>query len=247
MSSLDLYFKWLREKFSEETSGQWTELVTPFLDKNNDHIQMYFRETNGKIVITDAGQTFSNLDMLGFPRTEKRMDVIATIFRGFNVDWSEDQSIEITCEKEKFPEKFHAMLQTILSVDSLGYLSKENVRSMFNEDVAMLLKKNEITFYANQEVKGRSGLTLSFPFFVPSHKHYQSSHLQLVSQSHISPKRYLFEWSDTEEARANSKAITIIDDRNIAPSKKFLNAFTEYGVSPVLWTETDSIINELVS
>jgi hypothetical protein len=247
VNKLDIYLKWLKENFREENSDSWTEWITPFLDKNNDHIQIYFRENQGKIIISDAGQTFSNLEMAGFPLSEKRVDILSTIFRGFNIDWDEDSNIEITCNDNNFPERFHALLQTIISVDGLAYLSKANVKNMFQEDVATLLKEHQITYHANQEYTGRSGLAVSFPFFVPQHKTYQETLIQLINQPKTNPKQFLFEWSDTEETRGKSQSIALINDINMKPPKSYIKALNEYGVQTILWSDKETLIDELAS
>ncbi|MCB0421350.1 MAG: DUF1828 domain-containing protein [Bdellovibrionales bacterium] len=247
MKMLDTYLAWLKSNYTTHEIDGWTEVITPFLDKNNDHIQVYVRERAGKIVVTDDGQTFSNLNMSGFSPTERRLEIMATIFRGFNIDWTEDSKIELTCEKSEFAQRFHSLMQTIISTDNLGYLTRENVKSMFMEDVAALLRDNEVTYHANQEVKGRSGLAVNFPFYIPAHKQFPSTHIQLINQPKANLKPFLFEWSDTEESRGNTKSIALINDANIQPTSKALSAFEKYEVTPFLWSKKDSFIDELAS
>ncbi len=247
MKLLDRYLVWLKNQFSEAEANGWTELITPYLDKNNDHIQIYLQERGEKILITDDGQTLSNLELNGFLRTDKRLEIMATIFRGFQVEWTEDAKIELNCSRDEFPSRFHALMQTITAVDGLGYMTRENIRSMFLEDVAALLNQNEITYHANYEVQGKSGLAVTFPFFIPNHKSYHATHVQLINQPKTNLKNYLFEWSDTEDSRSESKCIALINDSYITPNRSALRALEKYDVVPILWSNKDKFISEIAS
>lgn len=245
MKMVDEYIKWFAGEIDVAKAGGWSELTLPFLDRNNDHLQFYLKEIGGNVVITDDGRTFSNLELVGFQRTEKRLDIMATIFRGFQIEWTEDARIELTCSKGDFPRRFHSLVQTVIAVDNLGYLSRENVRSMFLEDVAAYLREKEITYHANEEVRGKSGLNINFPFYIPAHKEYGKAYVQLVNQPKVNLKPILFEWSDTKNARPKSKSISLINDLHIKPSQRFLKAFEEYEVVPILWSKKEDFVQEL--
>lgn len=245
MKLINLYIEWLKNSFSEREVNGWMEVVTPFVDKNNDQIQLYLSQKDSRILLTDDGSTFSNLELAGFSKTEKRADILGTVFRGFGVDWTEDSDIQLSCTNEDFPEKFHNFLQTILAVDNLGYFSESNVKSMFFEDVAVWLETNNISYVANRELIGRSGLSFKFPFYIPGDKTYQKSLIQLVGNPKHTPKAQLFEWADLNDP--NIKKITLVNDDYIKPSRKFNDAFAEYGVTSLKWSEKDRLLEELVS
>ena len=57
---VDAYVEWLRRGISAESVGEACELTTPFLDRHNDHIQIYAIRRNGKIVLSDDGYILSH-------------------------------------------------------------------------------------------------------------------------------------------------------------------------------------------
>ena len=52
---IDAYIEWLRKGLSVESLEKACELTTPFLDRHNDHIQIYAVKRDGKIILSDDG------------------------------------------------------------------------------------------------------------------------------------------------------------------------------------------------
>ncbi|WP_374029685.1 DUF1828 domain-containing protein [Bdellovibrio bacteriovorus] len=245
MNPFELYLKWLQEHTKVEAQGEWTEITIPFLDRHNDQIQFYAKVADNKIELTDGGSTLAHLAMSGFTRTEKRADILATIFRGFNTQLTEGNQIYSVASEEDVGFKFQNFLQTIISTDNLGYFSEENVKAMFFEDVSAWLAQNEVSYVAKKEFAGRSGYSVDFPFFIPNHKRKHSSVIQLINNPKTSLKPLLFEWIDTEDIRGGSQNFTLINDDHIKPSAKLFKAFEKYEVEPVLWSNRDYLLKKI--
>lgn len=62
---VDAYVEWLRRGLSVEGLDGACELTTPFLDRHNDHLQVYAVRRNGKIVLSDDGYILSDLRASG--------------------------------------------------------------------------------------------------------------------------------------------------------------------------------------
>ena len=55
---VDDYFRWLRSHTQVRDVEGWTEITVPFLDRHNDHLQLYVQPHNGDYVLTDDGYTW---------------------------------------------------------------------------------------------------------------------------------------------------------------------------------------------
>ena len=62
---IDAYLGWLRKGLEVEAVGAACELTTPFLDRHNDHLQIYAVQRNGTIVLSDDGYILSDLRTSG--------------------------------------------------------------------------------------------------------------------------------------------------------------------------------------
>ena len=45
---LDEYARWLRDQSVLREVGDWVEITTPYMDRHNDHLQIYARRANGR-------------------------------------------------------------------------------------------------------------------------------------------------------------------------------------------------------
>ncbi|WP_143415938.1 DUF1828 domain-containing protein [Geobacillus sp. E263] len=55
------YAEWIKEQFRFRELNGAIEITTPFLDKNNDFIQLYVVPTDNGFKITDDGNTINEL------------------------------------------------------------------------------------------------------------------------------------------------------------------------------------------
>jgi len=52
---IDKYVAWLKDKTSLRQLEDWIEITTPYLDRHNDHLQIYAKRLNGGYLLTDDG------------------------------------------------------------------------------------------------------------------------------------------------------------------------------------------------
>ena len=62
------YLSWIRDNtiLRSMSDGNACAVSTPFLDRHNDHVEVYLTKTNGNIRISDQGYTIADLKMSGF-------------------------------------------------------------------------------------------------------------------------------------------------------------------------------------
>ena len=79
------YIEWLRQNISIKEINGIYEITTPFLDRHNDHLQIYIKKSDGGLILTDNGQTITNLRLSGFEFTPEKKQILNSILNGFGV------------------------------------------------------------------------------------------------------------------------------------------------------------------
>jgi len=116
---IDSYIYWLKEKFTFKKIGDGFGVTTPFLNRFNDHIQIYVKsESEQNILICDDGETFKNLELSGVDlNSEKRKRELTIILNGFGVKL-ESGELKVKASIINFPLRKHSLIQAILAIDS---------------------------------------------------------------------------------------------------------------------------------
>jgi hypothetical protein len=130
------YGAWLNEGFDVELEGGYAVISTPFLDPHNDEIELYVRKEGDSLVLTD---------------------------HGFGVAAQGEELLVRTTEKD-FPQRKHNLLQAMLAVHDLYLTAQTHVQQFFTEDVALFLKTNNVPFFRDFKLSGRSGFDHHFDF-----------------------------------------------------------------------------------
>jgi len=116
---VNAYIEWLRQKISIEEINGICEITTPFLDRHNDHLQIYIKKSDGGLILTDDGYTITDLKLSGCELTTgKRRQFFYSILNEFGVRLIGDELI-IEAKPENFPQKKHNLIQAILSINDL--------------------------------------------------------------------------------------------------------------------------------
>lgn len=95
--------------------GDWVKITTPYLDRHNDHIEVYIVKEPDGYLLTDDGQTLQDLEQCGFddPHGEKLpWDTINTL--GVTI---EDGEITIRATSGDFAIRKHDLIQAILAIN----------------------------------------------------------------------------------------------------------------------------------
>lgn len=133
---VDDYWHWLKDKtLLKELGTEWVEITTPHLDRHNDCLQIYARKADNGYLLTDDGYIISDLSISGCSLdTPKRQKVLKTVLAGFGVQLDGKNLFVQTSEKD-FPLKKHSLVQAMLAVNDLFYLSSPHINTLFLEDV----------------------------------------------------------------------------------------------------------------
>ena len=162
---------WLKEELIYEDVGyDYISISTPFVDSNYDNINLYAKFiARDKIEISDFGYTLYNLEEAGIVLT-RRAKTIYSIFEktltSFGVTCSNDV-LSIVTDLTNFPIAKNRLLQAILRINDLIYLSKNTVTSSFNDIITELFIDQEILYTPDIEIVGPNGTSSHFDFSIP--------------------------------------------------------------------------------
>jgi hypothetical protein len=180
---LDNYINWVKDKTilrEIENNPGWFEITTPNLDRHNDYLQIYVKKEGDSFIISDDGYTINDLLDSGCEiNTPKREEILKSTIMGFGVNM-EHNMLFVKTSSEKFPLKKHDLLQAMLAVNDLFYLSQSSVRSLFFEDVEKWLNESDIRFIPKIKFTGKSGYDHLFDFVIPKSKKYPERILQII-------------------------------------------------------------------
>ncbi|MGH2457697.1 MAG: DUF1828 domain-containing protein [Chloroflexota bacterium] len=143
---LDQYWAWLRDKTTLRQINDLVEITTPYLDRHNDHLQIYARRRDGGFILTDDGYVLQDLEQSGCRIDgQKRQGLLKMTLSGFGVRL-DDQALEVRASSENFALRKHNLIQAMLAVNDLFYLASPMVASLFYEDVVAWLDLADIRY-----------------------------------------------------------------------------------------------------
>ena len=252
---LDQYWKWLKDKTTLRQINDWYEITTPHLDRHNDYIQIYARKSDAGFLLTDDGYILDDLEMSGCPiDTPRRRELLATTLRGFGVDLVENHRLknhrlEVKADSANFAVRKHNLLQAMLAVNDLFYLAQSTVAGLFIEDVAAWLDACDIRYTPEVTLKGKSGYDHRFNFVIPKSRTYPERLLRTVNRPDRNiAQAVVFSCIDTREIRpSDSLTYAFLNDDDQSVSGSVHEALRNYDVRPVLWTQRETVREELAA
>ena len=245
------YISWLKENIIfQSVNDNIVSITSPFLDRNNDNIQIYIKKLDeDNYILTDDGYTISDLEMSGFSfNTPKRQNELNVLLKSFGISMRDD---ELTCEfnTSNFPFKKHSFIQGLLSINDLYVLSTPNIISFFTEDVEAYLLYNEIRFTRNIKFAGKSGFDHAYDFIISQSKMAPDRLVKVVNHLEKSiTESTIFAWNDTVQARVgNTELFVFANDSQRGIPISNVNALKQYGIIPIAWSKKEQHLNALTA
>lgn len=129
---IDNYLAWLKKNMTQtKLENGLIEVTTPFLDRNNDYTQLYFKqESDSSYIVTDLGYTVTELMMSGVDiTTDHRKAIFNQILAHLGIQYDKgEQALFIKCDKLKLPIAQHILMQGMLDVNGIFYLANRTVK-----------------------------------------------------------------------------------------------------------------------
>lgn len=242
------YLRWLKEGLSWKAIGDATEVTTPFLDRHNDHLQVYVQRLNGKIVLSDDGYIMSDLLASGLEfNTEKRRDVLETALRGFGVRLH-DKELLVEASRSNIGQKMHSLVQAMVAVNDMFVMAQSRVASFFFEDVKLFFDTHDVRYIERVKLTGTSGFDHAIDFVVPRSDRAPERLVQAInSPTKSMVTSYLFSVTDTRPERPQAQSMVVLNDEDQNVGASVVEALEAYDVLPIPWTMREEYIERLAS
>lgn len=246
---IDAYIGWLHQGLSAETIGETCELTTPFLDRHNDHLQVYATRRNGSIILSDDGYILSDLRTSGLELdTPKRKTVLDGVLKGLGVRVENGQLV-VEASDANLGQRLHSLAQAMLAVNDMFVMAQPRVASFFFEDVQNFLDSHDIRYTPRVKLAGKSGYDHGIDFLIPKSRRRPERILQAIA----TPKKdnifaYLWALSDTRSARAGesqAEAFAFLNDQEQTVGGDVVEALNAYNVVPAVWSERSDYVEAL--
>jgi hypothetical protein len=246
---VNAYVDWLRRGLSAESVGEACELTTPFLDRHNDHIQLYAVRRNGSIILSDDGYILSDLRASGLElTTPKRKGVLETALRGFGVQLDGNR-LQIEASPRNLGQRVHSLVQAMLALNDMFVMAQPRVASFFWEDVRGFLDGHRVRYSPRVKLAGRTGYDHAIDFLIPRSPEAPERLVQAINApSKNTIGNYLFVLGDTRDARGEeAEAYAFLNDRDREVGGDVLEALEAYQVKPALWSRRDEFAGRLAA
>lgn len=247
---IENYFKWLKDNtFTKLINDTWSEITTPYLDRHNDCLQIYAKKEDNKIILTDDGYIIDDLESSGcFLDSPRRIEILNTTLRGFGVTCDNNQLI-VNTSVDNFPQKKHDLIQAMLAVNDLFYLSKPQIQNLFLDDVVSWFDENDIRYVQKTKFTGKSGFDNMFDFSIPKSKKYSERLVQTITNpTKDNSLNLVFKWLDTKDERPTESVLyALLNDTDKAITSQVNEAFSNYGINVMPWSEKENFKELLAS
>ena len=112
-------------------------VFTPFMFNDGDHLAIVLKKNKDRWFLSDEGHTLMHLtyelddkDLRGGGRQK----IISNTISAFSVE-EDDGELFIGIENERYGDALFSIIQAILRISDVSYLSRESVRTTFFDDV----------------------------------------------------------------------------------------------------------------
>ena len=246
---IDNYYAWLKDKTVLHQIDQWVEITTPYLDRHNDYLQIYAKDSNGGFVLTDDGYTIEDLSQSGCNlESPKRQDLLQMTLNGFGVQ-KDGRELQVLASADNFAVRKHNLLQAMLAVNDMFYMAAPTVANIFYEDVEAWLDRHDIRHTPKVKFTGQTGYDHLFDFVIPKSRKQSERLIQTVNRpSRSTAQNVVLAWIDTKEVRTpGSRVYALLNDEDRKVDQTVMAALRSYDVRPVVWSQREDARVELAA
>ena len=194
-----------------------------------------------EIFFTDDGATINGLKAGGLQLSKGRNEHLQRILDQFGVKLDGN---EITAKAESirdFALKKHMLLQAMIRVNDMFFMSRSRVASLFLDDIQDFFLQKDIYYSESVQFIGTSGLTHNYDFLMQRTKTKPERLCRAVNHpDRNSVSSILFAWNDTKaKRRSDAQLVVILNDQNRV-GRGIEDAFENYQAKVILWSERNS-------
>ncbi|MBF7029745.1 DUF1828 domain-containing protein [Staphylococcus kloosii] len=201
------YFDYLKKesKFIP-LKNETIEFYSPVVDYFGDSISVNISSCGNQYLLTDQGETLWNMEQSGIDLTsykkQKKYQFLKNIIENYGLV-IENNKIQQYTQRKKLPQAIHDYVLAISEISNLAILKKNNINSLFRDEVIKYFSKNKETYpsvFLEFRVEGKSKLTHNFEAVFPGQTTEYVKTIKSINKN--SAKNALFDWEDVEEYRS---------------------------------------------
>lgn len=120
-------------------------VFTPFRFDDGDHLSIVLKQENNQWVISDEGHTFMHLSYWidsSDLNSGSRKQLIDYALNEFQIQDRYGELLVTIYKNDEYGAAFYRLVQALLKISDINYLSRERVKSTFYEDFKKLIIKN---------------------------------------------------------------------------------------------------------
>ncbi|MDO5845396.1 MAG: DUF1828 domain-containing protein [Methanocorpusculum sp.] len=247
-SLIKSYKDWLADNITTRETAYAVELTLPILDRDNDYLQLYLKEDKPDVyLLTDAGYTISNLELSGCSlTTEKRRQLLMEAVTGFGITVSDEDDLQTTANDEDFPQKLNNLIQAVLAVDDIAYLTSSNVTTIFINEIKAWLARNKVRYSPNVSLMGKNKIYYSFDILIPASPEAGKPERIIESFGNFDRKQaeaLAYRWNEVRYVRDTAQLYVIYNNSRV--SKSVQEICSAENIVPVSYTNIESIAQEI--
>jgi Domain of unknown function DUF1829/Domain of unknown function DUF1828 len=246
---IDDYLAWLRRGIQVQNVNGACEMTTPFLDRHNDHLQVYVTRSGDAIRVSDDGYILADLEQSGLEiSTPKRGEVLASILNGFGVK-IQGEELFVEASPQNLSQRAHSLVQAMLAVNDMYVMAQPRVASFFWEDVQAYFDRYDVRYSPRVKIPGVSGFDHAIDFVIPKSRQRPERLVQAINYpSKNTIASYLFALTDTRQAReAESEAYAFLNDMERTVGGDVIEALEAYNVTAVPWSVREQHLANLAN
>lgn len=248
---IDNYCQWIRDNTKlKQLKYDWIEIATPYLDIHNDYISIYIKKDNNGYLISDRGYTIEDLEFSGcsIVSSENRKKLLQIILNGFGIQLNNENELIVHATKDNFSLRKHNFIQALLSVNDIFYTAKQNIISLFFEQVEEWFIENDISFSKDINLRGKTGFDYNFNFLINKSKSHNERVISLINNpTRDRLKLTAFNYIDVKDSRPDTDGIVIINDLEKLDITDSRSALNTYGIKSFGWSERNTFLELLVA
>jgi hypothetical protein len=232
----------------------FTRSRTPYLYPDGDVIDLFYKISQGRGIITDLGETIRWLlsqtvtDYLSKKQEQAIQDILLT----HDVEQYRGSFIVRLRDNESLNDALMRLAQVSIAVSNLYFLFRVRLTSSIQDEVAEALKERNIKFVQNEKLLGRHGRTWRVNFHTWHFDH--SSLVQILSTGNkatasTKANNILAGWHDLFHLKTGSQPfrfISLFDDSFDVWNAEIISQLEEFS-DVAYWSDPDQFFDMLVS
>ncbi len=242
------YHNWVSESTTLREIENCVEITTPFLDRHNDMMQIFATVSGDEITLSDYGYTIEDLEFCGINvNTSNRSKLIEQNLNGFGVKRNGNDLVTRATAQD-FALRMHNLVQAMIAIDDLYYLATPSRVSRFDADLVTWLNDSGISF-DTKKFKGKTGYNVDYKYVIPqSSKMPERMLLTIDNPDRNAVEQVAFRWLDIRDDRpSDARLYPILNDAHCISVMKEMDALRSHEISPIPWSERESVREELAA